>query len=98
MNVPGPQKNKMELFVHRIYREEGHEQLDKGEVVKRAQRFEFAPDVEVFFKEIPERSYDEAGLIDELNRTVEKQGREKAIGGKLQKREEIPDEWRNPPA
>lgn len=48
---------------------------------------------QVFFEELPEGSYDQDSLIKELNRIIEQRGRAHAIGGLLEKREQIPEEW-----
>ncbi len=94
-DFPGPQKNKIEFFVHHLYEGKGGKKLSKEEIRQAASRFQFAPDVEVFFKEIPEGSYSEDELIDQLNRVITSRGREQAIGGTLHKLTHVPPEWQH---
>ncbi len=87
------QKAKMETFVYYLYEGKKGKKLSKQETLSRVSGFKFAPDEEVFFKELPEGSYDEDSLIQALNRVIQSRGRAHAIGGMLEKRTQIPQEW-----
>lgn len=92
-SFPGPQKTKIETFIYHLYEGKKGQKLSKNEIMPRVQRFEFAPDVQVFFEQLPEGSYDQDSLIHELNRIIESRGRAPAIGGLIEKREQIPPDW-----
>ena len=87
------QKTKMETFIHFLYEGRKGRKLSKQEILPKVYDFKFAADEEIFFKELPEGSYDEESLIRELNRIIESRGRASAIGGLLEKREHIPEQW-----
>ncbi len=92
-SFPGPQKNKIETFIYHLYEGKEGRKLSKSEIIPKVQNFMFAADEEIFFKELPEGSYDEDSLIRELNRIIQQRGRVHAIGGLLEKRRQIPEEW-----
>lgn len=92
-SFPGPQKNKMEFFIYRLYQGNPKQELSKQGIMAKVRPFPFSPDVQVFFEELPDRSFDEDQLIKELNRIITKRGRADAIGGTLHRLDHIPPEW-----
>jgi hypothetical protein len=93
MSFPGPQKNKMEFFIHRLYDGRHGQQLTKDTLMPKVEAFAFAPDVQVFFEELPDGSYDEPGLVRALNTVITRRGRADAIGGTLAVLDTVPQGW-----
>lgn len=83
-SLPGLQKNKIEYFVHRLYEEQGGRRLSKSAIMPKVQQAKFAPDVPVFFEELPESNYDEEGPIRALNEGISCRARVGAVGGLLE--------------
>ena len=92
-SFPGPQKNKMEFFIAKIYGGNKNNKLSKQEIMDKVRPFQFAPDVQVFFEGLPGGQYTEQQLIDKLNAIITSRGRAHAIGGTLQRLNQIPPEW-----
>lgn len=92
-SFPGPQKNKMDAFIYHLY--EGHQdkKLSKQDILHQVEAAPFAADTQVFFEELPDRSYNEDELIKQLNDIITRRGRAHAIGGTLQKLNSIPPDW-----
>ena len=94
-SFPGSQKNKIEFFIHRLYQGHEGEKLSKSEIMPKVQAFPFAPDEQVFFEELPDRSYSQKELVKALNDIMQRRGRVQAMGGLLDIRnvEHPPAEW-----
>ncbi len=74
-------RDKFRAFINGLYQQ--RDRHTKEEIVEEAHRAAFAPDEEVFFKEIPEGTYTKDQLIDALNKAIERRGRVEAMGGRV---------------
>lgn len=92
-SFPGPQKNKMEFFIAKIYRGDSRKTLSKQDIMSKVRPFPFASDVQIFFEELPNGDYTEKQLIDKLNDIITSRGRADAIGGTLTELQQIPPDW-----
>jgi len=79
------QKDKIDSFVSNIFQQNKGKKLSKQNILSMAESASFAADIVIFFKDLPDKSYDEDSLIDELNNIIHSRGRESAIGGLLRK-------------
>ncbi len=74
-------REKFRTFIDDLYRKKGR--YTKDQILQAAHEAVFAPDEEVFFKEIPEGSYTKDELIKALNEAMERRGRVEAMGGRI---------------
>ena len=67
----------------------------KQQIMSQVQTFPSASDVQVFFEELPEGSYDQHELVNQLNQIITRRGRAQAIGGILDLHtvQHIPPNW-----
>jgi hypothetical protein len=79
------EKDRISSFIHQLYGEKSEKQIAKKDIISRASSQVFPADVEIFFKELPEQSYDETKLIDNLNSIISRRDRANAIGGLLER-------------
>ncbi len=77
------EKEKIQGFIQQLYGKDKDRKISKQEIISKASSAVFPADVEIFFKELPEQSFDEGKLIDNLNSIIAKRDRTQAIGGKL---------------
>ncbi len=73
----------MEFFIHRLYQDRPNHKLSKQQIMPQVQAFPFASDVQVFFEELPNGSYDQHELVNQLNQIITRRGRAQAIEGTL---------------
>lgn len=78
------EKDKIADFIGQLYGENKGKKISRQDIISRASSAVFPADIEVFFKELPEQSYDEGKLIDNLNMIVSRRNRTEAIGGKIE--------------
>jgi hypothetical protein len=79
------QKDKVETFIQQLFQKGKGGSLSKQNILSQVEKAQFAADIVIFFKELPDQSFSEDSLIDQLNSTIEKRGRADAIGGLLRK-------------
>lgn len=93
MPFPGNEKNQIEFFVHGLFEGDAGKQYSKEQICRDAEGFDFSSEDQKLFHELPDEQYDEQHLIDCLNDVLERHGRVEEIGGRLEKRDQIPAEW-----
>ncbi len=74
-----PGSDRLREFIQRLYRRRAR--YTKEELLEVVREIPFAPDEEVFFKDIPEGTYTKRELVDALNAAMERRGRVQAMGG-----------------
>jgi hypothetical protein len=79
------EKDKISSFIQQLYGEDKGRQIPKSDIVSKVSSDVFPADIEVIFKELPEQSYDEGKLIDNLNSIISRRDRVNAVGGMLEK-------------
>ena len=77
------EKDKIAGFIQQLYGENKSQTIPKEKIISRLSSDVFPADVEILFKELPQQSYNEGKLIDDLNSIISKRGREQALGGKI---------------
>lgn len=85
----------MEAFVYHLFKDEHKDRVSKQNLMPQVRQTKFVPDVEIFFKELPDRTYTEDDLINELNTIIQQRGRADAIGGTLERIDSIPPDWQH---
>jgi hypothetical protein len=83
------QRDKIESFIQEQFNKSKGKKITKTSLLESAQSETFAADVVIFFKQIPDQSYDQDSLIDALNTVIRQRGRTDAIGGLLRIPEKV---------
>jgi hypothetical protein len=78
------EKDKITSFIQQLYGENKARSISRDDIVSHASSNVFPADVEILFKELPEESFDERKLIDNLNSIISRRNRIDAIGGKIE--------------
>lgn len=77
-------KERISSFIQQLYGGNKDRKLSKQDIVSKASSETFSADVEIFFKALPEKSYDEDNLIENLNAIITQRNRVDAVGGKIE--------------